>query len=61
MKQMTFVELLEAVRKLPDRPVTREQRISWVYGNCALSNPDITREMCEKIVDEKYPEDAPKK
>jgi len=29
----------------------REQRISWVYGNCKLSNPDVTREMVENAVD----------
>ncbi len=33
----------------------RQQRISWVYGNCKLSNPNVTWEMCEKVVDEKYP------
>jgi hypothetical protein len=30
----------------------REQKISWVYGNCKLSNPDITMEMVERAVDE---------
>lgn len=30
----------------------RQQAISFVFGNCALSNEDVTREMCEDIVDE---------
>lgn len=30
------------------RELHRAQRISWVYGNLALSNPDITREMVEE-------------
>jgi len=32
----------------------REQRISWTYGNCAIDNPSITREMVEHIHDEMY-------
>lgn len=32
----------------------REQRISWTYGNIALSNPRVTREMVERIHDEMY-------
>jgi hypothetical protein len=53
-KTMTYEKLLEAVRKLP--PMTpaqeREQRISWTYGNISMHNPAVTREMCEKAVDE---------
>jgi DNA invertase Pin-like site-specific DNA recombinase len=30
----------------------REQRISFVYGNVSLSNPNVTREMVERLVDE---------
>lgn len=49
-------ELLRRTRNLP--PMTpiqlREQRISWAYGNCALSNSSITREMVEKAHDEMY-------
>ena len=26
----------------------RQQRISWVYGNIALDNPNITREMVDE-------------
>ena len=37
------------------RPMTpeqmREQRISFVYGNIGMSNPSITREMVERVVD----------
>lgn len=45
--------LIEQSRQLG--PMTseekREQRISWVYGNCKLSNPSMTREMVENAVD----------
>lgn len=45
--------LFEQVRDLP--PMTaaqmREQRISFVYGNLAMHNPAITREMVERAVD----------
>ena len=30
----------------------RLQRISWVYGNLAIDNPSITREMVEKAAEE---------
>ncbi len=48
-----LAKLIEQSRKLG--PMTseeqREQRISWVYGNCKLSNPDVTRETVENAVD----------
>lgn len=44
------VEVLRAEGKIPPG-VTREERISWVYGNCKLSNPLVTREMVEAAVD----------
>lgn len=34
------------------KEVLRQQRISWVYGNLSLDNPDITREMVEKAAEE---------
>lgn len=43
------VKRLQAEGKLPTEP-TREQRVSWVYGNCKLSNENVTREMCERAV-----------
>lgn len=46
--------LVEETRRadaLTETKPTREQRVSWVYGNCKLSNPNITREMCERAVD----------
>jgi hypothetical protein len=48
--------LLEAARNAPPMTASelREQRISWAYGNCALANPSITREMVERIHDEMY-------
>ncbi len=42
---------IEAFNALPPeekRKHRHAQRISWVYGNVALSNPDITREMVEE-------------
>lgn len=42
---------LIAEGRLPSVP-TREQKIDLVYGNCKLSNPDVTREMVERAVDE---------
>lgn len=44
----TIVRDIGEIRKLP----TREQRIDFAYGNCKLSNPDVTREMVERAVDE---------
>lgn len=48
-----LTKLIEQSRQLG--PMTseeqREQRISWVFGNCKLSNPDVTREMVENAVD----------
>ena len=49
-------ELAELIEQSRQRgPMTseeqREQRISWVYGNCKLSNPEVTREMVENAVD----------
>lgn len=48
--------LIEAARKRP--PMTpaeiREQRISFAYGNAAMENPRITREMVEAEHDRLY-------
>lgn len=48
--------LLKAAKDRP--PMTsaqlREQRISWAYGNCAIDNPNVTRERVERIHDEIY-------
>lgn len=48
--------LLEWMRLAP--PMTtaelRAQRVSWAYGNCAIENPNITREMVERAHDEMY-------
>ena len=37
--------------RLPTTP-TREQRISWVYGESQLSGAGLTREQCASIVDD---------
>ncbi len=45
----------ETVAKMtPDekKAMLRKRRISWVYGNLALDNPNITREMVEKAAEE---------
>jgi hypothetical protein len=48
--------LLAKARSLP--PMTaaqlREQRISFAYGNLAIENPHITRDMVERAHDEIY-------
>ncbi|MCA1831248.1 MAG: hypothetical protein LC750_00610 [Actinobacteria bacterium] len=49
-------ELEALLARLPPMTPTqlRAQRISWAYGNCAIENPLITREMVERIHDEMY-------
>jgi len=47
---LTEVKRLQEKGELPTQP-TREQRINWVFGNCKLSNPDVTMEMVERAVD----------
>jgi predicted HAD superfamily Cof-like phosphohydrolase len=49
--------LAAEVKRLMDegkisRYPSREEKISWVYGNCKLSNENVTREMVEAAVDE---------
>lgn len=53
---MGLDELFSEVKRLRDEgriptSPTREERVSWVYGNCVLSNPLVTREMVEAAVD----------
>lgn len=49
--------LSELLRKATATPMTleqeREQRISFVYGNVGMSNPDVTRKMVADAVDGK--------
>jgi hypothetical protein len=59
MTDETWEALKQRLRALgPDalppaqRPGSREQRISFAYGNAKLSNPLVTREMVERAVDE---------
>lgn len=46
-------DLHDLLEKVKDIKMTeaemKEQMISFVYGNVALSNPKVTREMVEKI------------
>lgn len=50
-------ELAELLRKAAATSMTpaqeREQRISFVYGNIGMSNPSVTRQMVEDVVDGK--------
>ncbi len=38
------------------RAKRRARAISWAYGNAALSNPDVTREMVEAAYDRLHDE-----
>lgn len=49
-KLAALIEKCRSLGPMTDKD-KREQRISWVYGNCALSNPKVTREMAEAAVD----------
>jgi hypothetical protein len=46
------VKLLQEQRHLPVWP-TDEQRADWAFGNTAIENDDITRQMAEDAVAEK--------
>jgi len=52
-----LARLLAAARELP--PISpaemREQTISFAYGNLALHNSTITREMVEQAYDQMHP------
>lgn len=37
--------------------MVREQSISFAYGNVALHNPDVTREMVEEVYDRRHGKD----
>jgi hypothetical protein len=52
-------ELVRRAKEAFDRLTPEEQaahrdaqRRSWVYGNVALSNPEVTREMVDRVIDE---------
>jgi hypothetical protein len=52
---MTYDEMLEAIRGYkPTAAEKREHDISFAYGNCVLSNPNVTREMVERAWDERH-------
>jgi hypothetical protein len=44
----TAMEAFNALSPEAQKQHRHAQRISWVYGNLALSNPSITREMVEE-------------
>lgn len=41
---------LRQANKLPGA-LTREEKISWVYGNAVIENEDVTRSMAEEAVE----------
>lgn len=43
------VQQLQAEGRLPLK-LTDEERADWAYGNAAIDNPDVTREMAERAV-----------
>jgi hypothetical protein len=47
---MQQIVRMQAEGKLPTK-VTREQMVDWVYGNSAIENADVTREIVERAVD----------
>lgn len=53
LRNAELERLLDEARKLP--PMTseerEEQRRSWAYGNCAIENPNVTREMVDEVAD----------
>lgn len=38
-------------RRTMSKAEAEEQRRSFVYGNCSLSNPDVTRAMVDAVAD----------
>lgn len=42
----------EKLRKEPRKRMSFSQRVDWAYANAKLSNPDVTREMAERAVEE---------
>lgn len=48
-----FVEAIEAERAHPSTREDREmRRLNFAYGNIRFSNPDVTREMVDRVADE---------
>jgi hypothetical protein len=44
------IEELQKANKLPES-VTREEKISWAYGNAVIENDEVTRTMAQQAVD----------
>jgi hypothetical protein len=44
------VSRLQEYGTLPKK-LTRDDAVDWVYGNTAIENPNITREMVERAYD----------
>ena len=53
---VSVVGLEELLRRAKDVHMTPEEQDeqlrSWVFGNVALSNPAVTKEMVDSVVDE---------
>ncbi len=53
MSSLSLDELLEWARTIEMTPAEREeQRRSFAYGNVALDNPRVTRELVDAVADE---------
>jgi hypothetical protein len=51
-KMPTLDELIEWARGYEMTPAEREaQRRSFAYGNCAIENPLVTRQMVDEVAD----------
>ena len=45
-----LVELARGIKMTPEE--WEEQRRSFAFGNCAIENPDVTREMVDALANE---------
>jgi hypothetical protein len=58
-RQRRLKKLLDLVRDYEMTPEEREaQRRDFAYGNVRLSNPEVTREMVDRVADQMKKEKA---
>lgn len=58
-RQRRLQKLLDLVRDYEMTPEEREaQRRDFAYGNVRLSNPEVTREMVDRVADQMKKEKA---
>jgi hypothetical protein len=51
MSEGKLKSLVRVLRDLQPGGPSREQYVDWAYGQTALENPSVTREMAETAVD----------